>query len=545
VRTPVNVIGDIQSLIAAVRAAERRVREILEEFGRPSFELANALNQESSETVIRKRLQSLPSTTISMDEWVDYERGDEFSVHRISIKLTVDGGNAVVDLSESGEQANAPVNTCRAGVIGSLYTAFAQKLASDLPLNAGTFRPLRIEAGELGTIVNPRKPAPNSIGHVVTGARLVRGLSSLLTNLLQVSDIPELRHQVAGTGSDGLVRGAWVGRTDDAAPFAFLGQDQTPALGARSRGDGLDVGGLQFGLGIEITDLEISESLYPVLYLWRRLSPNSGGAGTFRGGLGVDLAWMPHGTPMMNGTLFCTVSRFPGRGELGGLPGSTGYMARSSGGAAQGLAGSIKRLWHDAEEAVWDDLPSYGAGVRVRRGDVVRVWSPGGGGIGDPAQRDLGVVAAEVKSGRFSQIHAERAYGVERRRAEGTEAGADGPSGSLVLPLRRKNGLERSCGHCDADLGRWNEPLERYAECTDQDLVGMLAALGVRIKDDLPGRLLRTLDCRGCGGVLTRSIEWQPTPEFQLAGRGLYMRVEGDAAAPSKKTTGVEAARAA
>ena len=413
VRTPLNVVGDMRSLLAANRTAERRVIELVDEFGLETFIAANALNKSTAEKAVRERIASLPDATVESDEWMDYERDGELSVYRISIKLTIDGDRMVVDLSDSAAQAAAPVNTCRPAVLGGIYTAFAQKMAWDLPMNAGTFRPIDIEIGTPGKVTNPRKPAPNSIGHVATGARLVRGLSSLFTQFMQASRLPEVRAQVAGTASDGLVRGAWVGRDQAGNPFAFLGQDQTPGLGARARGDGLDVGGLQFGLGIEITDIEIAESQQPILYLWRRLNANSGGPGTYRGGLGVDLAWMPYGADQMAGTIFCTASRFPGRGELGGMPGSTGFMACSAG-AIGAPAQSIPHVRRYPDKAEWADLPSYGAGIRINKGDVVRVWSPGGGGLGDPGRRDPARTHTDLASGRISVSHAEHAYGLRQ-----------------------------------------------------------------------------------------------------------------------------------
>lgn len=515
VRTPVNVIGDIRSLMAASRTAERRVLELVQEFGLATVGEANAMNHDSSEQVLRRRLASLPRATVGVDEWLDYERDGELSVHHIAIQLTTHGDRAVFDVSGSGDQAVAPINTCRAAVVGSIYLAVAQKLAWDLPMNEGLFRPVEIELGRPGTLVNARKPAANSIGHVATGARLVRGVSSLLTQLLQASDLPELRAQVAGTAADGLVRGAWVGRDLAGRNFAFLGQDQTPGLGARAKGDGLDVGGLQFGLGIEITDVELAESLQPVLYLWRRLSANSGGAGFHRGGLGVDLAWTPHGTEAMMGTLFCTASRFPGCGELRGFPGSTGFMGCARGGARNDLGQALRNLWRNAEQTDWAALPSYGAGVRLLRGDVVRVWSPGGGGLGDPAQRQPERVLADVAAGRITRQHATAFYRLDAASPEAAD--------HLQHPLGRKGADGRVCGFCNGDLGRWSQPLDEHVRIVDSDLVELFSAAQVRIKDDIPGRLLRARHCRHCDAVLDRSIAWDWQAGFVASGRGCYV----------------------
>ena len=468
----------------------------MDEFGLETFIAANALNKSTAEKAVRERVASLPDATAESDEWMDYERDGELSVYRISVKLTIDGDCMVVDLSDSAAQAAAPVNTCRPAVIGGIYTAFAQKMAWDLPMNAGTFRPIDIEIGTPGKITNPRKPAPNSIGHVATGARLVRGLSSLFTRFMQASRLPEVRAQVAGTASDGLVRGAWVGRDRAGNPFAFLGQDQTPGLGARARGDGLDVGGLQFGLGIEITDIEIAESQQPILYLWRRLNANSGGPGTYRGGLGVDLAWMPYGTDRLAGTVFCTASRFPGRGELGGMPGSTGFMACGAS-AISAPAQSIPHLRRYPGKAEWADLPSYGAGIHVNKGDVVRVWSPGGGGLGDPGRRDPARTHADLVSGRTSASHVEHAYGL--RQDAGTSPGPAMPSESLAV-LRCDQNNARACRDCGGELGDWREPLGSVAYVEEADLAETLQALEMHAKTDIEGLVLRTCRCPALHG---------------------------------------------
>ena len=520
VRTPLNVVGDMRSLLAANRTAERHVTELVNEFGLDTFIAANALNKSTAEKAVRERIASLPDATAESDEWMDYERDGELSVYRIAVKLTIDGDSMVVDLSDSAAQAAAPVNTCRPAVVGGIYTAFAQKMAWDLPMNAGTFRPIDIEIGTPGKITNPRKPAPNSIGHVATGARLVRGLSSLFTRFMQASRLPELRAQVSGTASDGLVRGAWVGRDKAGNTFAFLGQDQIPGLGARTRGDGLDVGGLQFGLGIEITDIEIAESQQPILYLWRRLNANSGGPGTHRGGLGVDLAWMPYGTDQMTGTVFCTASRFPGRGELGGMPGSTGFMGRGAG-VIGAPARSIPHLRRYPEKAEWADLPSYGAGIRVNKGDVVRVWSPGGGGLGDPGRRDPARIHTDLVSGRISANHAEHAYGL--RQDGQTTADPVMPSRSHAV-LRCDENNARACGGCGGELGDWREPLNSVSCVEEADLAETLEALEMHAKTDIEGLVLQTCRCPHCKAALDRAIIWKPKEAFVEQQHGLFVR---------------------
>lgn len=520
VRTPLNVVGDMRSLLAANRTAERHVTELVNEFGLDTFIAANALNKSTAEKAVRERIASLPDATAESDEWMDYERDGELSVYRIAVKLTIDGDSMVVDLSDSAAQATAPVNTCRPAVVGGIYTAFAQKMAWDLPMNSGTFRPIDIEIGPPGKITNPRKPAPNSIGHVATGARLVRGLSSLFTRFMQASRLPELRAQVSGTASDGLVRGAWVGRDKAGNTFAFLGQDQIPGLGARTRGDGLDVGGLQFGLGIEITDIEIAESQQPILYLWRRLNANSGGPGTHRGGLGVDLAWMPYGTDQMAGTVFCTASRFPGRGELGGMPGSTGFMGRGAG-VIGAPARSIPHLRRYPEKAEWADLPSYGAGIRVNKGDVVRVWSPGGGGLGDPGRRDPAKTHADLVSGRISANHAEHAYGL--RQDGQTTADPVMPSRSHAV-LRCDENNARACGGCGGELDDWREPLNSVSCVEEADLAETLEALEMHAKTDIEGLVLQTCRCPHCKAALDRAIIWKPMEAFVEQQHGLFVR---------------------
>ena len=520
VRTPLNVVGDMRSLLAANRTAEQRIVELVDEFGLETFIAASVLNKSTAERTVRERIASLPDASVESDEWMDYERDGELSVYRISVKLAIDGERMAVDLSDSAAQAAAPVNTCRPAVIGGIYTAFAQKMAWDLPMNAGTFRPIDIEIGTPGKVTNPRKPAPNSIGHVATGARLVRGLSSLFTQFMQASRLPEVRAQVAGTASDGLVRGAWVGRDRAGNPFAFLGQDQTPGLGARARGDGLDVGGLQFGLGIEITDIEIAESQQPILYLWRRLNANSGGPGAYRGGLGVDLAWMPYGADRLAGTVFCTASRFPGRGELGGMPGSTGFMACGAG-AIGALAQSIPHLRRYPDKAEWADLPSYGAGIRVDKGDVVRVWSPGGGGLGDPGRRDPARTQTDLVSGRISESHAEHAYGL--MQDAGTPPGPVLPSESHAV-LRCDENNARACESCGGGLGDWREPLDSVAYVEEADLAGTLQALEMRAKTDIEGLVLQTCRCPHCKAALDRAIIWKPREVFVEQQHGVFVR---------------------
>jgi N-methylhydantoinase B len=292
-----------------------------------------------------------------------------------------------------------------------------------------------------------------------------------------VSFSDEHRDLAFGPGDGSWQLAQFGGLNQYGEPFAAMYLDSLlwggPAFIDR---DGVDSGGAMVILGGGTEDVEQQEVGQPLLYLWRREVPDSGGAGRHRGGVGIEFAMTPIDTESVSGVIATHGVALPNRtGIFGGLPGSCAHFELVRGGdvlVQMGRGEAIARLQDaDGEYSV---LPSVSAGAVIRRGEVVNVRLQNGGGYGDPIERDPAAVERDVADGAVSRERAEAVYGVvagdaeatERRRQEirqarrermrpprGTRGEGRVPDGQWGDALRFSGGVA-SCVRCDAELGR-------------------------------------------------------------------------------------------
>jgi len=190
--------------------------------------------------------------------------------------------------------------------------------------------------------------------------------------------------------------------------------------------DGIDTGGHTSSLRATIANVESYELRYPILYLYRRQTTDSGGPGRFRGGAGVSMLYTVHGVDEIPTKILHTFGveqpESPGMG--GGYPSTTNQFAivRESDLADRFARGEVPQALEELEGR----LEAYGAYAvtSMRRGDVYRAVSQGGGGYGDPIDRDPEHVALGVERSLVSTTWAARVYGVVLDGAGGVDAGA-------------------------------------------------------------------------------------------------------------------------
>lgn len=372
VREPEAVLGDIHAQVAGNALGAHRLDEMMSEFALDDIDaLADAIFARS-EAGMRAAIAEIPDGEYR--HAVELDGFDEPIV--IRARVVVLGSDLLVDYAGSAGPSkrgvNVVLNYTRA------YTTYGVKciVAPHVPNNAGSFRPVTITAPE-GSILNARRPAPVACRHLV-------GLSlpdAVIGALAQA--VPD-RVVTQGSSSIWVVDTRGVGPDGRPYAYAFFASG---GMGARSDKDGLS--STQFPSTVRNVPAEVIESVSPVVVYRRALAPDTGGAGRYRGGLGMtmELGIRTEAEYLFSAS-FERVTIPPG-GLFGGQPGARGLVETGAGRSLDPMA----KHWLPAHERI-----------------VLR--TPGGGGIGDPLERDPEAVAEDVVERRVSVEAAREWYGV-------------------------------------------------------------------------------------------------------------------------------------
>jgi N-methylhydantoinase B len=383
VRVPGQVCADVRALIAGCRVMERKLAEFLDRHEFPDLRLlGNTIIAHSEATMRRAIAAVIPDGEYNGSTTVD-GFGEPLT---IQVRVTAKGGNLEIDFAGTAAQSPLGIN-CTLVYTRVWSTYIVKCIASPrLPNNAGTFAPITVKAPE-GCFLNPRFPAPvkmkPSSGHYVPIAILDALAEAIPSRVLAESGNKFLVY-ISGTHASGQ-------RFSDLM-FVMGG------MGARAGSDGLTC--MSFPANSSNLPTEVLESAMPFRVLQRALRPDSGGAGTYRGGLGQvmevqSLSDAPITVRAEHGKLTTAP-----RGLKGGLPGSTG------------------RILHNGRE-VPDKLP-----IQLQKGDVLTLEVPGSGGMLPAAQRDPAKLAADLADGFVSAAGAKRDYGRPAAAATGASHAA-------------------------------------------------------------------------------------------------------------------------
>ena len=382
VRTPEERRGDLRAQAAANATGRRRFRDLAAEHG---SDLAPALDEikEYSERRMRAELSELPDGTYEFADALDDDgRGNEDLAIRVAV--TVDGDEVTVDFTGTADQTEGPINAVLAVTASATYYAVRCVTDPDIPPNHGCYRPIEVVAPE-GTVVNPEPPAAVVGGNLETSQRVTDAVLGALAE----ADPEGVVAACQGTMNN-VTLGGTDPRGDGDSPYAFY-ETQGGGFGGRAGGDGID--GVHVHMSNTLnTPAEVLETAYPLRVERYELRPGSGGAGEHRGGLGLrrDIRVRGH-----TARLSLLAERHESRpyGLAGGDEGAGGaaYLVDDDGEELETLPAKHTR-----------DLPA---------GTVVSVRTPGGGGHGDPADRDDAAVERDLRLGKLTAATAREEYG--------------------------------------------------------------------------------------------------------------------------------------
>ncbi len=380
VRIPRMTLGDMSAQIAATTVAERALQELAARYGIDG--LANLMNGliEHTEKLVRQEIAAWPDGTASFTDYLDSD-GIERRDVKIHATVTIHGDEVTADLTESAPMVRGSLNSTRSFVQACVYQAVRAALEVEVPNTSGAFRPITVLT-KPGTIAEVVMPGASSM-RGVTGFRVLDAVQGALAQLIPA--------RVGAAGEGGNTLAVFGGeRPDGSGRFIFY-ELVVGTWGATPQNDGNDGLTNPASLAANIP-VEVAESEFPLFVESYGLVADSGGAGLYRGGLAIQRSWRCL-TPETSLIVRSDRAAHPPYGLQGGMPGS--------------LSSNILVSPDGTERR----LPSMFS-MTIGEGDTYIHHMAGGGGWGNPLDRDPQDVAEDVIDGKVSRQGALSDYGV-------------------------------------------------------------------------------------------------------------------------------------
>ena len=499
-RVPRERRGDFMSTWGTCQIAERRIAELFERYGVATVEAAISELIDRAERRTRQRIESLADRDYVYEHYLD-PVGAEAEPVVARARIRVDGSDIEVDFTGSSGQTGAAMNAGPAVAATGAFIVLKAFLDPAQPINHGNFRPITITAPE-GSFLNARYPASCAGSSEVRHAAISAVLGAMSRAM------PErMAGDIKGTSNHIYVGGKDPDRTE---PFIFY---EYPAggTGATAEGDGGDaLRNFAEGDFASIQSVESIEHENPLLVERCEIRRDSGGAGRHRGGCGLrrDVRVLVEGALL---SVSSNKNVLPPFGVAAGWSGAPNDFA----------------VIRNGEELAPSDTPGQVQGYALRRDDIVVMRSSGGGGFGDPLERDANLVMDDIAEGRVSPEAARLTYGVV------VERGTIDPQATSALrsAMRREQRLLAVDPVPDAPSGgrTWCElakgtiaslGLTEHGahEIPDAQGPGLRVWLrGAEQIDEavlrLPDRICRALNLRQGDGVALRPLSDPPRAE--------------------------------
>ncbi|HEY7165081.1 MAG TPA: hydantoinase B/oxoprolinase family protein [Candidatus Binatia bacterium] len=368
IRFPESSLGDLRAQIASCRTGEERLEQICRKYGRDRFVEAVHVIWDQTDKLVRKAVREIPDGVYQAESFLDNDGRNPNQTIPIKVKVKVEGDELTVDFSEVSGQVAGSINCGSSGGMAAARVAFKALTAPTGEVNEGSFRALKVILPP-GKILSAIRPAPIggwSLSLPTVLDTIFRALAPVLPERIPAAHKGDMggyaifgMHPKTGRRyvCQNIVGGGWGGR-----PF----EDGASASVSMCQGD------------VKNTPIELQELYYPLLYECNALRPDSGGAGKYRGGIGLELKV----TPLHD----AFVSRHTDRlrcapwGLLGGEEGATNFS----------------RIERNGRE---EDLPGKFSHLLVRPGETVTFLTAGGGGYGPAAERDPEAVERDLEMG--------------------------------------------------------------------------------------------------------------------------------------------------
>ncbi|MBI2231791.1 MAG: hydantoinase B/oxoprolinase family protein [Deltaproteobacteria bacterium] len=379
IRFPESSLGDLRAQIACCRTGEERLEQICRKYGGAVFLEAVQTIWNQTDKLVREAVRAIPDGVYEASSFLDDDGRDFTKTIPIKVKVAVRGDELTIDFSEVADQVPGFINCGSSGGMAAARVAFKALTSPQREVNEGSFRALKVILPP-GKLLSARRPAPIggwSLSLPTVLDTIFRALAPALPERIPAAHKGDMGgYAIFGANTktgrryvcQNIIGGGWGGR-----PF----EDGASSSVSMCQGD------------VKNTPIELQELYYPLFYECHAIRPDSGGSGKFRGGAGVEVKVRP----LEDFYLSRNTDRIkcPPWGLLGGKEGQTNRTVIRRNGKEEELPGKFSR-------------------VPVRSGETVTILTAGGGGYGDPAEREPASVQRDVALGYVSKEGAKRDY---------------------------------------------------------------------------------------------------------------------------------------
>jgi N-methylhydantoinase B len=411
-RVPKIVALDLRAKIGANKVGHERLEELLAKYGAESVKAAMYRQMDDAESKLRAKLERVADGRWTGRCHQEQSHTGDRGIHTITVALTKTGSDLHFDFTGTSPQAGM-INCPYSGLHGGLIAGVILNLCADIPwATGGLWRCISVTS-QPGTLNNADFPSAVGKASVASGFSTINAVEQCLSQMADSSDALQDHTYANGCGTWDLC--VLSGLDQHGNPFTTMLTDAMGAgCGAAMNRDGVDTGGI-LGMPMgRMPDVEMTEFSAPLLYLWRREEPDSGGPGKFRGGVTASLALIPHDTEVPMAQVISGAGKAVSQniGAVGGYPGNSQLdVAVRNADVRRLLAagtipssieemGGVQEILSCEEEAV------------LGPNDVHVMFWQGGGGYGDPLLRSPDKVATDVVEMRVSESSARNIYGV-------------------------------------------------------------------------------------------------------------------------------------
>jgi N-methylhydantoinase B len=412
-RQPEHLRLDLRAGIAGNNLAKRRVKDLIESYGADTVKSVMHRVSDSSESALKKKLDAIPDGEWRTRSFHEAAMTGDDHVYEIEVGLRKDGGRVVFDNRGTHENIEGAINFSLAGFRGCLLTML------NLLMTPGEMGAVGGVARRVSFAPEPQTLSCPDYGHALSASGQYNTMLHLsaanrvIAKMMLSSDDEELRRKALST-----THAQWsmcINEGTNQRGDYFVGPMLDQMIGASAatpHEDGQFADGVPYvpeGIG---PNVESYERDWPLLYLYRREQPNSGGSGYRRGGAGGELAYIQHKGGFVPG-VYTHDTQPKTLGLMGAGPGSRMQLqfVRDADHEETFERGELPESTEELDGEV-DYPPPKGFGTELGDDDVIKWAWMGDGGYGDPLDREPERVAADVEDGHVTEDYAREEYGV-------------------------------------------------------------------------------------------------------------------------------------